>query len=79
MQLIAYFLRRCFLLHKRQDFLQLLLVARLESRRIMEDKSGVALECERSINIVYPSLIWVGSDTLVDIYSKWSTAEVGSS
>ena len=79
MQLIIYFSRLCFLLHKRQDFLQLLLVARLESRRIMEDKPGVALECKRPIDIVNPSLIWVRSDTLVDIYSKWSTAEVGSS
>ena len=45
----------------------------------MEDKSGVALEYERPIDIVYPSLIWVRSDTLVDIYSKYTTAEVGSS
>ena len=70
MQLIAYFLRPCFLLHKGQDFLQLFLVAGLKSRRIMEDKSGVALECEWPIDIVYPSLKWVGSDTLVDIYIK---------
>ena len=45
----------------------------------MEDKSRVALECERPIDIVYPSLIWVRSDTLVDIHSNRSTAEVGSS
>ena len=57
MQLIAYFLRFRFLLHKRQDFPQLLLVPRLKSRRIVEDKTGIALECERPINIVYPSLI----------------------
>ena len=57
MQLIVYFLRLCFLLHKRQDFLQLLIVSRLKSRRIVEDKTGIALECERPINIVYPSLI----------------------
>jgi hypothetical protein len=61
MQLIAYFIRLCFLPQKRQDFLQLLLVARLKSRRIVEDKSGVAPECERPIDIVYPSLLWVGS------------------
>ena len=79
MQLIAYFLRLCFLLYKRQNFLQLLLVSSLKTRRIVEDKTGVARECERPINIVYPSLIWVGSDTLVDIYGKRITAEVGSS
>ena len=79
MQLIAYVRHLSFHLYKRQDFLQLLLVACLKSRRIMEDKTGIALECERPIDIVYPSLIRVGSDTLVDIYSKWSTAEVGSS
>ena len=79
MQLIAYFIRLCFLLHKRQYFPQLLLIACLKSRRIVEDKTGIALECERPINIVYPSLIWVGSDTLLDIYSKRCTAEVGSS
>jgi hypothetical protein len=79
MQLIVYFIRPCFLLHKREDFLQLLLVSSLKSRRIVEDKSGIALEYERPINIVYPSLKWVRSGTLVDIYSKWSTAEVGSS
>ena len=79
MQLIVYFLRLCFLLHKRQDFLQLLLVARLKSRRIVEDKSGIAIECEGPIDIVYPSLIWVGSAHKIDIYNKWSTAEVGSS
>ena len=78
MQLIIYFLRHCFLLQKRQDFLQLRLVARLKSRRIVEDKTGIALECERPIDIVYPSLI-CRVNTLVDIYSKRSTAEVGSS
>ena len=57
MQLIVYFIRPCSLLYKRQDFLQLALVARLKSWRIVEDKSGVALECERPIDIVYPSLI----------------------
>ena len=71
MQLIAYFPRFRFLLHKRQDFLQLLLVSRLKSRRIVEDKTGVAHECERPVNIVYPSLVWVGSDTfLVSIVSE---------
>ena len=45
----------------------------------MEDKSRVAPECEWPMDIVYASLIWVGSGTLVDIYSKWNTAEVGSS
>ena len=79
MQLIIYFCRLRFLLQERQDFLQLLLVTCLESRRIVEDKSRVVLECERPVDIVYPSLIWVGSGTLVVIYSKWSTAEVGSS
>ena len=78
MQLIVHISRLCFLLYKRQDFLQLLLVTGLKSRRIMEDKPGVAPECERPINIVYPSLIWVGSGT-VDMYDKCSTAEVGSS
>ena len=57
MQLIIYFSRPCFILHKRQDFLQLLLVACLKSRRIVENKPGVALECERPMDIVYPSLI----------------------
>ena len=70
MQLIIYISRLCFLLHKRQDFLQLPLVACLKSRRIVEDKSGVALECERPMDIVYPSLIWARSGTLVDIYNK---------
>ena len=79
MQLIVYVSRLCFLLHKRQDLLQLLPVACLKSRRIVEDESGVAPEYEWPIDIVYPSLIWVGSGTLADIYSKWSTAEVGSS
>ena len=79
MQLVVYFLRFCFLLHKRQDVLKLLLIACLKSRRIVEDKFGVALECKRPIDIVYPTLIWIGSDTIVDIYSKWNTAEVGSS
>ena len=79
MQLIVYISRLCFLLHKRQDFLQLILVACLKSRRIVEDKPGVALERKRTIDIVFPSLIWIGSDTLVNIYIKWSTPEVGSS
>ena len=57
MQLVVYFLRLRFLLQKRQDFLQLRLVARLKSRRIVEDKTGIALECEGPIDIVYPSLI----------------------
>jgi len=58
MQLIVYVIRLCFLLNKRKDFLKLLLVARLKSRRIVEDKSGIALESERPIDIVYPSLIY---------------------
>ena len=78
MQLIVHFSRLFFLLHKRQDFLQWFIIARLKSRRIVEDKSEVDLECERPIDIVYPSLIWKVS-TLVDIYKKWSTAELGSS
>ena len=57
MQLIVYIIRLCFLLHKRQNFVQLLLVARLKSRRIVEDKAGTALENERPIDIVYPALI----------------------
>ena len=69
MQLIVYFIRLSFLLHKRQDVLQLLLIARLKSRRIVEDKIGIALECEGPIDIVYPSLI-CRVNTLVDIYSK---------
>ena len=56
MQLIIYISRFCFLLHKRQDFQQLLLVTCLKSRRIVEDKSGVAPECERPIDVMYPSL-----------------------
>ena len=56
MQLIVNISRFCFLLHKRQDFLQLLLVACLKSRRIVEDKSGVAPECERSMDVMIPSL-----------------------
>jgi len=60
MQLIVYFSGLCFRLHKRQNFLQLPLVACLKSRRIVEDESGVALECEWSMDIVYPSLTWVG-------------------
>ena len=79
MQLIVYISRLCFLFHKRQDIMQLLLVACLKSRRIVEDKSGVALECERPIDIMFPSLIWAGSATSVHIHIKWSTAEVGSS
>ena len=69
MELIIYFLRLCFHLHKRQDFLQLLLVARLKSRRIVEDKTGIALECKWPIDIVYPSLV-CRVNTIVDIYSK---------
>ena len=57
MQLIVYFIRLCFLLQKRQNFLQLLLVAGLKSRRIVEDKSGITFEHERPIDIVYPALI----------------------
>ena len=57
MQLITYISHLCFLLQKGQDVLQLPLVACLKSRRIVENKSGVALECERPIDIVYPSLI----------------------
>ena len=45
----------------------------------MKYKSGVALECERLIDIMHPSLIWVGSSTLIYIYSKRRTVEVGSS
>ena len=56
MQLIVYVRRLRFLLHKQKDFLQLLLVACLKSRRIVEDKFGVALECERPIDVMYPSL-----------------------
>ena len=70
MQLIVYFSGLCFLFHKRQNFLQLPLVACFKSRRIVEDKSGVAPECERPMDIVYPSLMWVGSGTLVDMYKK---------
>ena len=57
MQLIVYVSRHCFLLYKRQDFLQLLLVACLKSWRIVEDKPGVALECKRPVDIMYPSLV----------------------
>ena len=56
MQLIVYIIRFFFLLHKRKDFLQLFLVARLKSRGIVEDKSRIALESERPMDIVYPSL-----------------------
>ena len=56
MQLIVYFSRLCFLLYERQDFPQLLLVACLKSRRIVEDKSGVVPECERPMDVMYPSL-----------------------
>ena len=69
MQLIVYFRRLGFLLQKRQDFLQLRLVACLKSRRIVEDKIGIALECEGPIDIVYPSLI-CRVNTMVDIYRK---------
>jgi hypothetical protein len=78
MQLIVYFSRLCFLFQKQQDFLELFLVAGLKSWRIVENKSGIALECERSMDVMYPSLYgWVS--TPADIYSKGSTAEVGSS
>ena len=44
-------------LQKRQDVLKLLLVASLKSRRIVEDKSGVALEREWPVDVMYhPSL-----------------------
>ena len=56
MQLIVDFSRLCFLLQKRQDFLELVLVACLKSWRIVEDKSGVAPECERPMYVMYPSL-----------------------
>ena len=56
MQLIVYISGLCFLLQKRQDILQLLLVAGLKSRRIVKDKPRVALECERAIDVMYPSL-----------------------
>ena len=68
--LIVYFSLLYFLLQKRQDFLQMPLVACLKSWRVVEDKTGVAHECERLMDIVYPSLIWVGSGTLIDNYSK---------
>jgi hypothetical protein len=70
MQLIVYISRLCSLLHKRHNFLQLPLVACLKSRRIVEDKPRVALECERPVDIVYPSLIRIGSGKVVDIYSE---------
>ena len=60
MQLIIDISRFCFLRHKRKDVLKLLLVTSLKSRRIVENKSGVALEYERPINIMYPSLVGVG-------------------
>ena len=56
MQLIVNFIRLCSFLHKRQDFLQLILIACVKSRRIVEDKSGLAPERERLINVMYPSL-----------------------
>ena len=56
MQLIVYVTGLCFLLQKRQDILQLLLVAGLKSRRIVKYKSRVALECERLMDVMYPSL-----------------------
>ena len=36
----------------------------------MKDKSGVALECERLMDIVYPSLIWVGLATTSQHFSN---------
>ena len=70
MQLIVYIIRFFFLPHKRKDFLQLPLVACLKSRRIVEDETRVAPECERPMDIVFPSLIWVGSGIYVDLYRK---------
>ena len=64
MQLIVYFSGLCFLLHKRQNVLELPLVSCLKSRRIVEDKSGVAPECEGPMDIMYPSLMWEGSGKL---------------
>ena len=78
MQLIIYFSRLRFLLHKRQDFQQLLLIASLKSRRIVENKSWVTLKCERPMDVMYPSLL-KASGKLVDKNSEWITAEVGSS
>ena len=60
MQLVVDIFHICFLLHKRENLLQLLLVTCLKSGRIVEDKRGFALEYERPMNIVYTSLIWVG-------------------
>ena len=56
MQLIVYFSRLCFFFYKGQDFPQLLLVACLKPRRIVEDKTGVILECEQLMDVMYPSL-----------------------
>ena len=56
MQLIVYISRLCFLLQKRHDFEQRPRVAYFKSWRIVEDKSGVALECERMMDVMYPSL-----------------------
>ena len=39
------------------DYLQLLLVARIKSRIIVENKTEIALEYERPIDIMYPSLM----------------------
>ena len=52
-------------------------VARLKSRRIMENEIGIALEYKQPIDIVCPSLI-CRVNTIVDICSKRSTAEVSS-
>ena len=60
MQLIVYIGRICFRLHKRQDILQLLLVAFLKFGRIVEDKSEAAPECERPIDDMYASLYGKG-------------------
>jgi len=57
MQLIVYFSGLCFLLHQRQNFLQLPLVAWLEYRQIVEDESGVAPECQRPTDIAYTPLM----------------------
>ena len=45
----------------------------------MEDESRVAPEYERPMDVVFPSLIWVGSGICIDMYRKWITSRVGSS
>ena len=54
MRLIVYISRLNFLLQKWQNFLQLLLVARLKTRRIAEYESRVAPECERPVDSCIP-------------------------